>query len=165
MRIGLMGWLLSMIVAGAVWAEEGPLAELPVELDPAFSIGKIYEFLNDPAKTSAGKSQALAFEFKYLNHGAVTAEQLRQRKGNYYQIAWSNRGSPTDVVVRFDYRQKDSLDKVRTLEVPFVQAKGSNKVRFSVTGDAYETYGPVTSWRLAVVRDGKIVAQKTSFIW
>ncbi|MFQ3671212.1 MAG: hypothetical protein SNJ84_07115 [Verrucomicrobiia bacterium] len=159
-----MGWILAFVVVGAAWAQEEVL-DLPVELDPAFSIGKVHEFLNDPARTSAGKSPALAFEFKYINHGAVTAEQLRQRRGNYYEIGWSNRGPAADVVVRFDYRQKESQDQVRTLEVPFPGAKGSRKVRFSVTGEAYEAYGPVTSWRVSVVRDGKIVAQKMSFIW
>jgi hypothetical protein len=164
----LLAICLGLAVFGAAgWSQTEALSDGPdvVELDSAFRIGKVHEFLNDPSLTSAGKSEAIAFEFKYINHGAVTAEQLRQRKGHYFLFNWSNSGPPADVVIRFDYRQKKTQEVVRSLEVPFSQAKGGKKVKFSVTGDAYESYGLVNSWRLSVVRDGKIIAQKTSFIW
>jgi hypothetical protein len=42
---------------------------------------------------------------------------------------------------------------------------GYGKTVIKVTGDKYLRGGVVHSWRISIVRDGKIVAQKKSFIW
>jgi hypothetical protein len=138
---------------------------LPVELDPKVRIAKVYDFLNDREKTPTGGNRAIEQEFKYFNHGAVTKEQLRQRRGYYFIVSWANEGEAADFQIRFDFRQRHTRDQVRTLEIPARQARGSQKVRFSVTGDAYEEAGPITSWRVSIVKQGRIVAQQTSFIW
>ncbi len=144
---------------------EGKEWNLPVELDDRFRIGKIHDFLNDAEKTPTGGRPDLEFEFKYFNHGAITNDQKATRQGRYYVVSWANRGEPTDVILRFDYRQTKTRDKVRTIEIPFPSAKGSMRGTFSVAGDAYFMSGDVNSWRVSLVHDGKIVAQETSFIW
>jgi hypothetical protein len=68
-------------------------------------------------------------------------------------------------VLRLDYRQAVSRDRVRTLEIPYKQARGTFKGTFSVTGDDYFEFGGVHSWRISLVRDGRIVAQEQSFVW
>lgn len=139
--------------------------DLPVKLDPKVRFGKIYEFVNDPEKTKTGMDEALNYEFKYFNHGAVTKEQLRQRKGHYFIVHWQNQGEAADFKLRLDYRQTESKASVRTIELPFKNARGSKKGTFFVTGDAYEMFGSVYSWRLSVLRKGVIVAEQKSFIW
>ena len=140
--------------------------DLPVKLDPKVRFGKIYEFVNDHAKTKTGMDEALNYEFKYFNYGAVTQEQLRQRKGHYFIVHWQNsNAAPSDYKLRFDYRQANAHGVVRTIELAYPKAKGPRKATLSVTGDAYESFGSVYSWRLSIVHNGVIVAQQKSFIW
>lgn len=138
---------------------------LPVQPDAKIKIGKIYEFLNDPTVTKTGASRSLAYEFKYFDHGAVTKGQREARKGRYFVVTWSNSGPAEDLVLRLDFRQMVSRDRVKTIEIPFKQARGTYKGTFSVTGDAYTELGDVHSWRISVVRGGQIVAEERSFIW
>lgn len=139
--------------------------DLPVELDDKIKIRKVYDFLNDPKKTATGESPSLAYEFKYFNHGAITQAQRRSRQGQYFVVTWTNNGEAEDLILRLDYRQAASRDKVHTLEIPYSQARGTFKGTFSVTGDQYFDFGDVHSWRISVVRNGRIVAEERSFVW
>lgn len=140
--------------------------DLPIELSPEVRIRKIYDFLNDPDRTKTGKDEALKREFEYYNWGAVTKAQKRSKLGHYYVVNWENQGDVAHYELRFDYRQSKTREKVRTLTIPYPNAKkGSHKARFSVTGDAYLEQGPLTSWRVSLVRNGIIVAQEKSFVW
>jgi hypothetical protein len=146
-------------------ASEHEAWDLPVQLDPKISIGKIYDFLNDPKLTATGKDPVLKQEFKYFDYGAVTKAQREARKGHYYIVNVANDGPPADIIIRMDFRQLLSRDKVNTLEVPFKSAKGDYKQQFVIAGEMYRAYGDVNSWRISVVKDGKIVAQKKSYVW
>ena len=42
---------------------------------------------------------------------------------------------------------------------------GYEKTVIQVVADDYVRGGVVNSWRISIVRDGKIVAQEKSFIW
>jgi hypothetical protein len=139
--------------------------DLPVEMDPKVRLKKIYDFLNDKSKTPTGRDEALKYEFKYFDHGAVTEAQKESKKGHYYVVNWATDSAVEALTLRFDYRQKNTRDKVNTVEIPYAQAKGSMKGTFSVTGESYREYGDVISWRISVVRNGKIIAQKKSFVW
>jgi hypothetical protein len=139
--------------------------DLPKELDAKVKLKKIYDFLNDPAKTATGGHKELEYEFKYFNHGAVTQAQRESRKGHYYVVNWSQGGAAEALTLRFDYRQQNTRDKVNTVEIPYPQARGSLKGTFAVTGESYRTHGDVISWRISVVRNGKIVAEQKSFVW
>jgi hypothetical protein len=143
----------------------GEAWELPVELDKSVRVAKVYDFLNDRGITPSGRKSNTEEEFKYYEYGAVTAAQIQSRKGHYYTVNFENEGAPADLILRMDYRQTLSRDKVTTLEIPYKGLNGSAKGRFSITGDAYKTYGDVNSWRISVVRNGKIVAQARSFVW
>jgi hypothetical protein len=139
--------------------------DLPVQLDDSVRIRKIYEFLNDPKVTKTGKDRSLEYEFKYFNHGAITKAQRYNREGQYYVVTWTNGGGPADYVLRLDYRQGKTREKVKTIEIPYPQAEGTFKGTFSVTGDDYHMDGNILSWRISIVRNGQIVAQKKSFVW
>lgn len=139
--------------------------DLPVQLDSDVRIAKVYEFLNDPEKNKGGRNPAISYEFKYFNYGAITKEQKKAKTGHYYVVSWENDGSPADMILRFDYRQTKTQDLVHTLEIPFRNANGFYKANFSVIGDAYAARGTIKSWRMAVVRNGVIVAKEQSYIW
>jgi hypothetical protein len=146
-------------------APEQEAWDLPVQLDPKVQIGKIFDFLNDPKLTKTGDNKVIQEEFDYFNYGAVTKAQREARKGHYYIVSFTNEGPATDLSIRMDFRQLLSRDTVNTLEVPFKGAKGDYKQQFVIAGDMYRAYGDVNSWRISVVRDGKIVAQKKSYVW
>lgn len=129
-----------------------------------YRITKVHHVRNDETYRS-GPNGALAFEKKYWNYGAITKAEQRARRGDYYVISWANTSAPRDLVTRFEYRQVSSKDTVRTLEISHPHASGANRSVFSITGDAFETYGPVSSWRFTVLSEGTVVAQETSFIW
>ena len=138
---------------------------MPVQLDAQVEMKKIYDFLNDKALNKSGKNEELEFEYKYYDHHAVTEEQKASRKGHYYVVSWANHGPAADFILRFDYRQARSPEKVSTQEIPFKAVTGTVKGEFSVTGRTYAEAGDSNSWRISVVRDGKIVAQATSYVW
>jgi hypothetical protein len=139
--------------------------ELPAQVDPRLRIGKIYDFLLDEKYTPTGNDPVLKQEYRYFYYGAVTEAQRTARRGHYYIVAFHNDGEAADVTVRMDFRQLSSRDKVNTLEAVFKNFKGDGKQRFVIAGELYQAYGDINSWRIALVKDGKIVAEKKSFVW
>ncbi|MDR1145625.1 MAG: hypothetical protein LBK71_05760 [Verrucomicrobiales bacterium] len=163
-----LGISLLALTFWTVKADEAPEREpwdLPVQPDARLQIGKIYDFLNDAKYTPTGNDPVLQGEFRYFNYGAVTKAQREARKGHYYIVSFSNDGPPADITIRMDFRQLLSRDKVNTLAVLFKDAQGDYQQQFVVAGELYRAYGDVNSWRIAVVKDGKIVAQKKSYVW
>ncbi len=142
--------------------EDEPLS---VELDGKFKIGKIHEFINDPKYTRVKENRPVGFEFKYINHGAVTEEERMRRQGHYFLLNWENAGAPANVVVRFDYRQEGRREEVKTLEIEYPVAQGSQKAKFEIIGESYKLYGRIHSWRLTIIKDEVVVAERKSFVW
>ena len=116
-------------------------------------------------RTKRDKNPALAFEKKYWSYGAISEEEKRQKRGHYFVVSWKNGGPPADLVAKLEYRQVNSKQIVRTLTLNHPAAKGGNRSTFGITGDAYQTYGPIYSWRFTVSRGDTVLAEETSFIW
>ena len=145
---------------------DGMTADLPVETDPNVHLNKIYTYLNDPEKNRPAKDNAmLVYEEKYWNHGAVLKKDKQAKKGNIFVINWQNDGRPENLTVRLDYRQANTRERVMTQTQEYRDFEGYEKTVIKVTGDDYLRGGVVNSWRISIVRDGKIVAQEKSFIW
>lgn len=145
---------------------DGMTADLSVETDPNFRLNKIYTYLNDPGKNRPAKDNAmLVYEAKYWNHGAVLEKDKQAKKGNIFVINWQNDGRPENLTVRLDYRQANTRERVMTKTQEYKNFEGYEKTVIKVTGDEYLRGGVVNSWRISIVRDGKIVAQEKSFIW
>ena len=145
---------------------DGMTTDLPVETDPNFRLNKIYTYLNDPEKNRPPKDNAmLVYEAKYWNHGAVLEKDKQAKKGNIFVINWQNDGRPENLTVRLDYRQANTRERVMTKTQEYRNFEGYEKTVIKVTGDDYLRGGVVNSWRISIVRDGKIVAQEKSFIW
>jgi hypothetical protein len=107
----------------------------------------------------------MLYEPKYWDHGAILAKDRLDRQGNIFVINWQNDGEPSDFTVRLDYRQAMTRERVMTKTQEYKNFDGYEKTVLKVTGDEYLRGGVVHSWRISIVRNGKIVAQKKSFIW
>ncbi len=151
----------------AAWGAGLACGEEPagVKLDPALRIGKVMDYVNDSEVSDTGRERSLGFDRRYHMYGAVTAEQRHRKTGHYFYVPWSSKGDSGPVTVRFEYRQQRSQNKVYRMELPFENARGPAKANFEIVGDAYAAQGVVTSWRVALVRDGVVVAEKRSFLW
>jgi hypothetical protein len=133
-------------------------------LDKRVRISLVHDVENGgPFK--GGGNHALQFEIKYINWGAVTGEQMAARRGHYFTISWLNHGPRADFTAVFQYRQMRSEGIVRTLEEPMSNVRGTVRSYFAVVGRAYQTYGPVDSWRFLVKKGDAVVAETRSFIW
>jgi len=156
---------------GTVRPPDGMTVDLPVALDEAVSLNKIYTYLNDSTRGKLSKNlpppenAMLQYEPKYWNHGAITAKEIQARQGNIFVINWNNDGEPADFTVRLDYRQASTRERVMTKTEEYKNFDGYEKTVIKVVGDDYLRGGVVNYWRISIVRDGKIVAQEKSFIW
>lgn len=143
---------------------DGMTSDLPVALDESVSLNKIYTFRNDRSLKKTGNPM-LDFEKKYWDHGAILQKEIEGKQGNIFVINWQNDGTPNDFIVRLDYRQANTRERVMTKTEEYKNFDGYEKTVIKVVGDDYLRGGVVNSWRISIVRDGKIVAQEKSFIW
>ena len=143
---------------------DGMTSDLPVALDDSVSLNKIYTFRNDRRLQLTGNPM-LDFEKKYWDHGAILSKEIEGKQGNIFVINWQNDGAPSDFIVRLDYRQANTRERVMTKTERYQDFGGYEKTVIKVVGDDYLRGGVVNSWRISIVRDGKIVAQEKSFIW
>ena len=145
---------------------DGMKSDLPFEKDGNVSLNKIYTYLNDPIRNKPPVGNAMMqYEPSYWNHGAILAKDRKDRQGNIFVINWQNDGEPSDFTVRLDYRQAMTRERVMTKTQEYKNFDGFEKTVIKVAGDDYVRGGVVNSWRISIVRDGKIVAQEKSFIW
>ena len=145
---------------------DGMKSDLPLEKDENVSLNKIYTYLNDPIRNKPPLGNAMMqYEPRYWDHGAILAKDRKDRQGNIFVINWQNDGQPGDFTVRLDYRQAMTRERVMTKTQEYKNFDGYEKTVIQVVADDYVRGGVVNSWRISIVRDGKIVAQEKSFIW
>jgi hypothetical protein len=169
MRKLLAFGLLSMALASCSTPPEPATkleraAVLPLEINDNFQIRKIKQnfFTQDPVPET--ESEPVNFERKRLEWGAVDRYQLEKRYGNYYQFFWRT-SEQADVTVRLEYRQAALGNYVMAAERYYPQANGSYTSEFDTAGDEYLENGRVTSWRVLLIVNGRIVAFRQSFMW
>jgi hypothetical protein len=137
---------------------------LPLEINDNFQFRKIQQsfFSRDPVPVT--QSEPVLFERQRMRWGAVDQYQLEERYGNYYTFFW-RASERADVTVRLEYRQSALGNYVMAMERYYPQAKGSYRSEFNTAGDEYLESGRVTSWRVLLIVDGRIVALRQSFMW
>lgn len=139
---------------------------LPLALDDAFQFRKTKTYRYDPLlqKTLVSQDNMLEFERQRVTFGAVTANDRRERTGQYFTFFWrANRAA--DLTVRFEFRQANLGAYVQAREYTYAAAKGSFKSAFNIVGDDYSEDGAVTAWRAVLIENGRIVALNQSFLW
>lgn len=185
MRIAVASLGLILLSASLGRAAEEPrvLAKvnpLPVALDPDFQIRKTKTYYLSEAglfptaskaggivpssKGSTAQDASIIFERQYRLHGAVTALDQHQRFGNYFDFFWRAERE-ADVTMRLEYRQEKLHAHVQAQEIAYANARGKHKTEFKVAGDDYFEDGRVVAWRCLLIENGKIVAEKRSYLW
>jgi hypothetical protein len=138
---------------------------LPLALDDSYQFRKIQQNTYDNTKvTPVTISEAANFERTRNYWGAINGQEYAERNGNYYSFFWRAK-NPSDVTVRFEYRQAGLSNYVMAKERYYPGVRGSRKSTFEVTGDEYLENGRVTAWRVLLIVDGKIAAMRQSYIW
>ena len=97
-------------------------------------------------------------------YGAINSYERKLRYGHYFQFFW-RATRPTDLTVRFEYRQQNLGAFVQAKEFFYRAAKGSYKSEFQVIGDDYLDDGKVSGWRALLIENGRIVGLTQSFLW
>jgi hypothetical protein len=179
--------ILAVVCAANIWAAPQPkivtkVEPLPVALDDNFQFRKTKLFYlsenppkakksissalsRDPNNPNAGIAEAsLGFERTYRLYGAITNADKNQRYGNYLDFFWRVK-RPANVTVRLEYRQEKLRAFVQAREISYQNAKGNTKTEFAIIGDDYFADGRVTAWRCLLIENGKIVAEKRSYLW
>ena len=107
----------------------------------------------------------ISFNERYYRHGAVDNTQLLEKTGHYYSVFWKTKDRSADVKIRLDYRHRDSGPKVYSSEVNIDKIRRRNVTKFEVTGEEYQTLGPVTAWKISLIINGEVSGETESFLW
>jgi hypothetical protein len=175
-----------LLGVGSVAGADNDPAKYPVALNSDFEFrkAKIYTLSQNPYLTgqktpgsadtskkgglsrskSVDQEASLIFERSYRLQGAVTALDQRQRFGQYFDFFWRAK-RPSDVIVRFEYKQEKLKAFVQAKEQTYQNVNGTNRSEFRVVGDEYFDDGGVLAWRCLLIEHGRIVAEKRSFLW
>ncbi len=109
---------------------------------------------------------AMIFEGQRLLHGAVTAEEIKERFGHYYSVFWkADDRNAGPVTVKLEYLQARSGLKKRVQEQVVDDIRRSNVSKFQVTGEEYHKSGRVTAWRISVLRGTEELVSQQSALW
>jgi hypothetical protein len=139
---------------------------LPLALDDAFEVEKVFAVLIDPAVNGRVDTPWMRNEQDRRYYGAINAFERKQREGHAYTVHWRARTpAPAEITVRFEYRQKRLGSHVQTQEVQFAKASGRQRTEIAVQGDDYHQDGAVTAWRILLIEQGRVVGLQQSFLW
>jgi len=115
-------------------------------------------------QTATLQDLPITFERQYRVFGAVTALDMRQRYGDYFDFFWRAK-RPSDLTVRLEYRQEKLHEHVQAQEISYRNVRGTHKTEFKVIGDDYFDDGRVIAWRCLLIENGRIVAEDRSYMW
>ncbi|MBX3741581.1 MAG: hypothetical protein KF712_11355 [Akkermansiaceae bacterium] len=148
-------WYLFLSLLG-LGACAGPDSDLTVK--QFYLRDQVEDDLDDPMMRG---------EKSRLLHGAVSMAERRDRLGQYYTVLWNDASGVGSgpVEVRFDYRQGASGSRIKTRSETFSADTSSGKAVFSVIGDDYFKRGKVISWKVTLLRDGRALSSRQSYMW
>jgi hypothetical protein len=139
---------------------------LPLALDDAFEVEKVFSVLIDPAVNGRVDSPWMKIEQDRRYYGAINAFERKQREGHSYTVHWrAKNAAPTGLTVRFEYRQQRLGSHVQTQEVHFPKVSGKQRTEFTIQGEDYHQDGAVTAWRILLIEQGRVVGLQQSFLW
>ena len=136
-----------------------------VSKGPGGQVTKVRYYHLQPNERIRGQDPTILFERDYYLHGAVSLAEQMERAGHYYTVTWKADDRSQPVTVRFEYRQKNTGLKSKTLEQQVAEVGRSNTTQFQVTGTEYQTDGPVSAWKVTLLRGKDELASQRSFLW
>jgi len=115
-----------------------------------------------------GNAEMARGEQQYRLRGAVTMDERVSRLGHYYSVSWKTPEADVgqgDLKVVMDYQQTATASKVLRMSRDLPDDMESGKMEFQIAGEAYRVGGRVLSWRVQLLRGGRVVAEKRSYLW
>lgn len=138
----------------------------PPVADTGAKIEKVkYYKLANIAQPIPAADPSIPFERDYHLWGAITNKQREARIGNYYAVMWKATDRSQPVKVRFEYRQPATGMQVKSKEQDISTLDRNNVTRFQITGPDYVNNGPVSAWRVTVVRGKQVLSEEKSYLW
>ncbi len=137
---------------------------LPVAIDDDFEFRKTTILNNDSRPLPPDAHPMVRYERSVVEYGAITPEDFRERKGQYFTFFWKSKRR-ADVTLRFEYRQGNLGPFVQAREVSYSNVKGNQKTRIEIVGDDFINDGRVIAWRALLIVDNRVVATTQSYLW
>ena len=110
--------------------------------------------------------EVLRGEQWYRFHGAVTAEERRNRLGHYYGIEWRGPEELEQRPVRLVFRYRQAATGSEGQQRVVSAAAGfDGKAELQITGPGYLKGGRVLSWHLSYYRGDQLVETRQSYLW
>ena len=100
-------------------------------------------------------------------YGAMTTREKVDRLGQYYTVYWNDATPEVPVELVFEYQQAATGSKVfvRKMDYPAGRKGGEVESHFDFIGAEYRKMGTVMAWSVSLIRDGKVLSRKTSYLW
>ncbi len=128
-------------------------------------ISKVKYYHLDPTAKINTQDPTLLFEREHHLHGAVTLAEIMERAGHYYTVMWKADDRTQPVNVRLEYRQRNTALAVKTIDQEVTEVRRNNVTKFEVIGPQYVTDGPVTAWKVTLLRGKEELASQASYMW
>ena len=98
-------------------------------------------------------------------HGAISVAEQGEKLGYYYTVLWNDAsaGDPGEVV--FEYQQGATGSRVKRMSHTIPAGVSSGKAEFQILGEDYRKGGRVLAWRCKLIRGGREVASRQSYLW
>jgi hypothetical protein len=104
-------------------------------------------------------------EQQQILYGAIGVNEQAQRRGQYYTVFWNDASGSGPVEVVFEYQQASTGSTVRKQIQRFSGSDVSGKAYFTFNGDNYIKGGRVLAYRCKLLRGGKELASRRSYLW
>ena len=98
-------------------------------------------------------------------YGAIGVREQEQRLGQYYTVNWNDDSVGEPVRVVFEYQQASSASKVLRKTQDFSADTRKGTAEFQVIGDEYLKGGRILAWKCSLLRGGKEIANRRSYLW
>ena len=128
-------------------------------------ITKVNPYHLKPGEWTKTEDRMIAFEQAHRYHGAISAEEYRERFGYYFTIFWKSEAPGSPNTVRLEYTQANTGATIHVKDVPVDSAKRRNTTEIPVVGEEYLANGAVTSWKASVLSGEEVIADYRSFLW
>ncbi len=117
--------------------------------------------------SSAFETGLMRSQTTYVMYGAITAKERRNRMGQYYYVTWSDGQPELPAQLIFEYQMTQTGSKVHKKVVSFPKGRssGEEKTCFPIIGDEYFKKGPVLTWKVRLLINGKTVSTRKSYLW
>jgi len=97
-------------------------------------------------------------------HGAVSVAEQGEKLGYYYTVLWNEASGSAGELV-FEFQQGATGSRVKRMSHRIAAGETSGRAEFSIIGEAYRKGGRVLAWRCKLIRDGREVASRQSYLW